>query len=75
MNNLCKVGVLVFMATLLSESSWSEERIFKGGTYSMGKLKSFDSTLKVGSIGPFCTRKMRNLIYDDRSGQRLYESD
>ena len=54
MNNLWKVGLLVVLATLFTGRSWGEESAFKGAKYNMGKLKPFDSELKVksGQVAP-----------------------
>jgi peroxiredoxin len=49
MNNRWKVGILIAGAIFFSNTGWSEESVFKGPTYDMGKLKPIDSELKVHS--------------------------
>jgi peroxiredoxin len=54
MNKIWKVIVFIVLAVFFANSGWSEEPALKGLTFDMGKLKPFDSELKVksGQVAP-----------------------
>ena len=47
MKTLWKVALLIVLAVFFTESGWSEDPALKASTFDMGKLKPFDSKLKV----------------------------
>jgi peroxiredoxin len=54
MNKIWKVIVFIVLAVFFTNSGWSEETEFNAFVYDMGKLKPFDSELKVksGQVAP-----------------------
>ncbi len=47
MKTLWKVALLIVLAVFFTESGWSEDPALKASTFDMGKLRPFDSKLKV----------------------------